>query len=301
MNQAKVSTHSHSLLADLLGKTKVARPPWFYKSLDAVLTAHLRAPQPPAANLKTIFQLRGANYHRVAAVVNLLDGIRPGLAQRLSKRLVRLESFPLAGYRVSPLAYGSGATVFLLKNGHEAKVLKFYRRSLAQTSAQALEIGREFQAKHRRLKNWFNRTTEIVIPSDFLVLHSPLLGVHSAALIQPYIAEKKKDLFDYSDGELVALAQQHPLFGRQLEQFIEQILFVFKYENVCFDMAGYENLMVVATAEGPRLKIADNGILDICFIKEKAPKLYSLVKQRLRRLRGLQLALEEQHSHHPAA
>ena len=264
---------------------KKGRLGWVYKSLDAALTAHLRPKEGVRLLFQALLQRRSSNYNRISSLLNLLDQVQPGFAEGMARNLIRVKNFPLAGYRISLLAYGSGSTVFLLKNGQGQKVLKVYRRSLGQPARQAWEVAKEYQDKHKKLVTWFNNEDQIVIPSQFLVLHGPLLGIPSAALLQPYVSGKIYDLFlDFTIMEAIRLAKGQEQLRLQLLNFTSRLFQAMDETGLCFDLVGRENLMLVEESGRMHLKIADNGIFQVQPIRSHSPAIYDRLRSHLHRL-----------------
>jgi len=272
---------------------------WVWLSLDAALTAHLRPAEGVNSLFKSVIRLRSSNYKRISSLVNLFDRLRPGLAESAAHRLMQVNHFPLAGYQMTLLAYGSGATVFLLEKGQDKRVLKVFRRSLGKSARRAWEVAREFQEKHQSLVRWFNEpgegdpTDPVVLPSQFLVLHSPLMGVTAGAILQPYLPGKKCDLFlDYSIQEILQICEVNQQLRRQLLDFSAQLFKVLAETGRCFDLVGRENLMLVETNGELRLKIADNGIFNVEQIRVNSPALYDRLQSHLQQLQLIREGLE---------
>ena len=270
-----------------IGGTKINLD-WVYKSLDAVMTAPLNPKEQRKDLFKSVIRRRSSNYKRVSSFFNLLDSIRPGLAKGSANLLCRVRYFPIPGYEMSLLGFGTGATVFLLERDTERKVLKVFRRSLGKPAEEALKITCEYRDKYLKTSSWFNDPYDIVIPSRYLMLHGPLLGVTAGAVIQPYIEGKKLDLFqDFTDDEVVQLGSADENFRLQLLDFSRRLFASFREDGVCFDLVGRENLMVVEDAQGYWLKIADNGVFDVPYIREQSPAVYARLKEDLERLQDI--------------
>lgn len=268
---------------------------WLYKSLDAVITAPLNPKARKRDLALSVVKRRSSNYNRVASFLNLLDGFVPGIARKTGRSLLNLERFPFAGYSVDLLAYGSGATVYLLQKGADRKVLKVFRRSLGKTPGGALQVAREYQSKYQNIAAWFNGRFQIAVPCLYLLLNGPLLGVSCVGLVQPYVEGKKFDLFeDFTEDEAVQLGKEDIHFREQLLDFSQKLFAVAGSTGMCFDIVGRENLMLVDTGHGIRIKIVDNGIFDLAAVRERSPNLYSRIQDHLERLRAIQMRLEEQ-------
>lgn len=271
---------------------QTAYPGWLYQSLDAALTAPLNSGS-AGALLRAALRPRTSNFQRVRSLVGLGHRLTPGLAKRMAARLWNLRYFALAGFDVRLLAYGLGGTVFLLERPGDRRVLKVYRRTLGRPARAALKVAAEFHAKHRELSARFNHPDEIVIPSAYFLLHSPLLGAASAAVLQPFVAGTVRDLFvDLTDEDVLALARRDSAFGRQLVEFSRRLFAMIEETQTCFDLVGKENLMLVETPQGTRLKIADIGIIDLRLLGQRSAALQERLPAYLNRLRSLAEQIE---------
>ncbi|NLG98886.1 MAG: hypothetical protein GX491_16140 [Chloroflexi bacterium] len=262
---------------------------WMYKSLDAVMTASLLKGARKKDLLRSVVRRKSTKYARISSFVSLLDSILPGTALGFANALYGLDRFPVKGYQISLLGFGSGATVFLLENERERKVLKTFRRSLGKPLRTVLQVAKEYRQKYCENVRWFNNRYEVVVPSAYLILHGPLLGATAAAVLQPYIEGRKMDLFeDFTEDEAVQLGQSDPIFRLQLLDFSQQLFAMLREKEVCFDLVGRENLMLVETREGIRLKIADMGVFNVAAVRENSPALYRRFQEHLARLRAIQ-------------
>jgi hypothetical protein len=281
-------TTNQSMLAQRQKPPRRFNNSWMYRSLDAVLTASLRPRGGPGQLAWSVIRPRSSITNRISSMVNLLDYLSPGLATRWGGALVRDRNFPLHGYQARLMAYGSGATVFLLENGQDQKVLKVFRRSLGRPAPDVWEVARQFQVKHDTLTRWFNDPFEIVVPSHFLVLHSPLMGAAAAAVLQPYIAGTRHDIFrDYTKAEAVQLLQSDPLLKAQWIDFSTRFLKSMEETDTCFDIVGRENLMLLEHDNRLCFKIVDNGLFDLAAIQAKSPAIYGRYQAHVEQLKQI--------------
>jgi len=132
-----------------------------------------------------------------------------------------------------------------------------------------------------------------VVPSQYLLLHGPLLGAPAGALLQPYVEGKRLDLFlDLTEEEVIQLGRKDSLFRLQLLDFSRRLFTLVEEKNLCFDLVGRENLMLVESREGIQLKIVDNGLFDMQRIRVQSPVIFSRVQAHLEHLRIIQQRLE---------
>jgi hypothetical protein len=271
------------LLAEL--RTQV-----WYKALDAVVTAPARPASTLAATLRSVFSFGEANYDRVGALVTVVDHLLPGAARRLGGLLLQPNALSLRFDRCELLAYGSGGTVFLLTRGREQRTLKIYRRSLGLPVVRIALLAAEFRQKCALVSAWYNDgEVQLVVPSQFLVLHSPLRRAPALASVQRYIPWPHRDLFaDFSAEEILGLAAEDAAFAHQLAHFVAITLRLYEEEERCLDFVGDENVLVVPAAGGHQLLIHDYGVFDLATLAHDAPATLAQVEERMAWLRALQ-------------
>ncbi|RPJ77162.1 MAG: hypothetical protein EHM24_00665 [Acidobacteria bacterium] len=266
---------------------------WLCTSLDALLTAPLGPRQRAGTLAGVLLRPRSSNYRRLSALSSLLDRLTFGrLSRRLSSSLLDLRHFPLRAQRVTPLAHGTGSTVFLLETGTNRAVLKVLRRSLCRPAREAMQIAAQFQQQHERLRQCYAGVDRLVVPSAFLVLHSPLMGAAAAGVVQPYVPGKKHDIFlDYTVHEAVELLGHHPALREQWLGFSRCFLESMQ-TGACFDLVGRENLMLVEHEGAMALKIADNGMFDLETLRTRSPERLARLQSHVQRLKEIARTLE---------
>ncbi len=179
-----------------------------------------------AALAQSVLDPRSSNYDRVASLVNTVETVIPGFARRATCLFCRPQWPPFATERVELLAYGSGATVFLLEG----------------------ESGRQV------LKIW---------PADFMILPGPILGRPAVACLQTYIEGEKRDaLRGLSDNELLTALGASDGLRRQILAFAKQTRRIYRSQGRCADFLGENNLMLVRSGDRWRLHLIDYGVFD---------------------------------------
>ena len=239
------------------------------KSLDAVLTAELRVPGRAGAGLASIFHRSVSRYERLRAVARATHAI-PGTAHLARRSLLRSARLPFDA-TAKPLSFGSGSTVFRLdEDGRSApRVLKVYRRSLGQHGEELRRLARHFREKYAAVLRWYGE--DLVVPTQFTILHSPLRGYAAVACVQPYIPDAGDDFLARSDEEVLALLRAHTRLRHQFQKFAACTLRAFERERRCLDLLGHGNLSLTGGGSGsgvgashePRLSVFDFGIFDL--------------------------------------
>jgi len=278
-------------MPDAGGDSAPARP--LYKALDALLTAPLRPRLGLSGNFRRLLRPRLSQYERLAALVNLLDGLLPGLASRLSAALYRPGRLPFPAQGLRLFSFGSGSTVFLLEGRERPLILKFYRRSLGKNGPQLRALARHFRLKYERIAGWYRSPYALVPDTAYLILQGPLLAKPAVAALQAYIPGEKKDFFrDFTDDELLALLQGEA-FRAQFLFFAGRTLQEWQEHGRCFDFVGRDNLMVVRDGGGPRLAVIDFGLFEREGLRRTAPGTLAQVEACLERLARLYDRLRE--------
>ena len=235
------------------------------KALDAALTSELGAPRRAEAGLLATLGSGESRYERLRVLVRAGREI-PG-ARLVRRSLLRSGSLPFDA-RAEPLDFGSGSTVYRLDDGGRCapRVLKVYRRSLGQQGETLHRLALQFREKHETVLGWYG--PELVVPTHFTILHSPLRGYAAVACVQPYIPDAGEDFLDRPEEDVLALLGTHPPLRRQFRTFATCTLRVFARERRCLDLLGHGNLSLTYGAGAgagstPRLRVFDFGIFDL--------------------------------------
>jgi hypothetical protein len=273
---------------DLKSSLESVRSRIVLKALDALMTAPLRARRSLRSDCQRMLDPRCPNYERTACLAGLVDRIIPGFSARLSQTLIRPARLPLVATQVELLGFGSGATVLLLNTPVGPRVLKIYRRSLGRSPKSLLELAKAFRRKHQIISRWYNREFDLVLPTDFLVLHGPLLSFPAVAALQPYIPETKKDLFrDFDPPELLEVLRSDPQLGRQFAFFARQAIQLHAQLGLAPDFLGRGNVAVVMAGSSQNLRIMDYGIFDLQLIRKQSPATASQIEDCFQRLKSV--------------
>jgi hypothetical protein len=204
----------------------------------------------------------------------------------------RHEDLPLKVSHVELLSFGTGATVFLLhcpqpSGGETAMVLKILRRSLGRRSHILVRQAEEFRDRYEMVARWY-ADSSLIVPTSFVILRGPLLGLPAVACLQPMVAGELTDFFqDHSDGQLVTLIRLHPALQAQFCNFVTRTLSIVREQSLCVDLVGRDNLLLVATRDGMRLQLIDFGVFNLHRLQMNSPALYSEAGERIARLSRL--------------
>lgn len=266
-----------------------------FKFLDAVMTARLRPQRGLVAHAQAALDPKLSKYEKFGSSVNVMDALIPGTIERASKSLCDLSKLPFVNEQAELMAYGSGSTVFLLSRRNGDKVIKIYRRSLGLHIDSLLRITDEFRQKFNRVRSWYNGRFNLVLPTEYLILHGPLLKSPATACVQPYIRGEKKDFFqDCSDNELLDLLKGNNRLQAQFIFFAEQTLCLYRRHQLFVDFIGKENLMLVKEGDDHSLLVIDYGIFHLEKLEKEVPVTFSQVQTFIYRLESLLEALTGQ-------
>jgi hypothetical protein len=265
---------------------------YLFRALDALLTAPV-APDGEATLAGVFVPLRQAHFKRVQTAAKALEARWPRLALQIRESLVRAETLAFSAYgRPELLGYGAGSTVYRLRaeDGTGDTVLKVLRRSLGRDPAAVVLDAREAQAAYRRMATLY-AGADIVMPTRYLVLQAPLLGRPAAACLQPCLPRGIRDLFDFTDDELIDLLRQDPILAAQFCLFVRRTVQSVRGTHSCVDLVGHNNVLILPTPEGRRMRLIDFGVMRLDDLLTRRPALAREVRRRLSRLARIQRAL----------
>lgn len=271
------------------GFGEALRSRFWCKALDAVLTAELRPRQGVGRLLGTLVSPSSSHFDRTAALRNLLSAAAPGLVARAHRRLLLPGVLPFRGVELELMAYGSGATVFLVHATGRRYVLKVNRRSLGRSRASLAELGRTVRGKYESARRWFGEGAagDVLVPTSHLILAGPLRGFSAVATVQPFIEGAKSDFFrDHSDDEILDLLGGDARLRQSFLAFGSRFLEVYRSQGRCVDLLGRENLMLVRNDGRYRLRLVDYGVFDLA-LQGARPDLIEGMASLGGRLQGL--------------
>lgn len=262
-----------------------------YRAADAAMTSRL-----PRIPIAAVPRVRTSNYERMQDVVASASTRMPRLMGLVSRWMERHEDLPLKVSHVELLSFGAGATVFVLQcpqpaSGESAMVLKILRRSLGHRTHILARQAEEFRDRYEMVARWY-ADSSLIVPTSFVILRGPLLGLPAVACLQPLIAGELTDFFEHhSDGQLVKLIRLHPALQAQFCNFVRRTLAIVQEQALCVDFVGRDNLLLVATRDGMRLQLIDFGVFNLHRLQMNSPALYSEAGERLARLARLHAQL----------
>jgi len=264
-----------------------------YKALDAVLTSSLAPKRAPFGYVRSILTT-SSYYEKVRAITNLFNRLIPPTGRYLSQSLYRPTHLPFVCNTVELLAYGSGATVFLLKSldSSNVVVLKIYRRSLGLRSDRLPKLVNHFRDRYQTILSWY-ADCEIVLPIAFLILHAPLLRCNALACVQPFINTKHSGFFeDFSDDELVSMFMNDASLKKQFTVFADRTLTILEEKGLCIDLVGTRNLLLMKGNANAKIRLIDFGIIDVAEKRCNSAAAYQRLNERIDRLKLLLSRIE---------
>ncbi len=254
---------------------------------DSAVTASVRPRQAVKAHLSILLNRKSRSFDKASSVVQLFDRVAPGSAEWVSRTLSSHRRLPFRG-RMGLCGFGTGTTVFILESDQGKKALKILRGSLGLNLEEQLQVAREYRRKYRMIKTQYNRDDPLVVPSSYIVMSSPVLGMRAAAVIQPYIPGPRKDLLQgHSDEELLKLFDASPRLRRQFLGFAGQFVSSCRPNSHCLDVVGEENVLLVEEDGHLQIRIIDTGIFDLDRIRVEARERYARFELCLERIRSL--------------
>lgn len=268
------------------------RSRFLLRALDAIVTAD------PDGALAGMPRGRGtSNFHRMQRLVRATHGFLPGVVGWITKSLHRQRVVPFRERVGEVVGFGAGSTVYALRgrgDGEEPElVLKIFRNSLGRPLPTLLEHAALLRGRYRRVSGWYSGMS-IAVPVEYVILHSPLLDQPAVAGLQPFVSGEKHDFFELVEtGGWREMVRRHRTLREQFRLFVERTLAVYDTEDVCLDLVGRDNLLVVVRDGRPRLKVIDYGVLDLAEQRRTAPWRAEAATERVM---SLQRLLEESYS-----
>jgi hypothetical protein len=262
--------------------------PYVWHLCDAVLTAPVvptfRSDAGPRRRRVTLA------YHCAHLVINALAALLPRAFAWLRARLLDAARLPFRARTVQLLSAGSGVTVFLMQApcaGAQAHVLKIYRKSLGRRLRVLLAQAEDRRARYNRIASWYDECG-VVLPTQFLLVHGPVLRLPALAYMQPYVDAAAVDVFtDLAEPQLLQLLIEDRALRQQFRLFVERTLRAVTAERACVDIVGRNNLVITTHGGERRLVLLDYGILDFA-----QPRHRNTVPELQRRLEYLQRMTE---------
>ena len=148
-----------------------------------------------------------------------------------------------------------------------------------------MEVARELRDEQRTVLRWYADIPGLLAPTVYVLLKAPRHGLRAAAAIQEQVVEPAADLLgDHSDEELIDLLVCHDELRHAFIRFTERSRRAWDDERRCLDMVGRNNVLLVRTAAGPRLRVIDFGVWDVDRQLREAPWRYVRARQALERL-----------------
>jgi hypothetical protein len=228
-------------------------------TLDAAMTASLRPRRSFGEQVRCMLSARSSGYERVAAAVNALDRLVPGAARRATALICGDLRLPFAAEHVELLAFGSGATVFLVRDGAAAaRVVKVYRRTIGARRDRLPALLESYRRQYEEVREIFAGAPGVVWPSEYLVIEGPILERPAVACVQDHIAGPMRDLFtDMSVAEILEATAVSSSLRRQLAEFARLTMALHGAGARCPDFLGHRNLSVAGEGAEARLRLID--------------------------------------------
>lgn len=219
----------------------------------------------------------------------------------LPRRLQRVARLPWVASTPEVIAHGTVSTVYRFRRQDRLLVLKTYRHCLGKSLDEQLRILDVLRREHDLAARWYNRKYAIVVPTLYLVVHGPPLGVPVAAALQPYVEGRTQDLLrDFTDKELTSLFDRHLELREQFLDFAEATIEHFHHGELCHDFLGRNNVILVTRSDEVSLRIIDTEAFELDELS-RVPARYEALRRQMARLERLVAHLGPRSTDVPAA
>ncbi len=237
--------------------------------LDSMVTASVRPRQEFAWDyFRILIRRRTRHFDRPAAALNCANELIPGTTNAVSTSVFRFSKLPFRYSTINVLGYGSGDTVFTLKQNGELLVVKVQRDSLGKNLGELLQLVWARRDTFETVTREYNQAFDLFPATHFLVVHGPLMGMPAVVSIQPFIAGQKRDLlYGFSDDELVELLSSNDRLRQQLHCFVQTTSRAFEIGEWLVDL-GKNNLLLIESEGEMRLVFTDTEMLQAKWAKD---------------------------------
>ncbi|MCZ6778386.1 MAG: hypothetical protein O7F16_05395 [Acidobacteria bacterium] len=233
-----------------------------YSVLDALMTTPGRDDRRLRTILRALLLPGSRGYRRVSACLQLVDRMFPGAARRTTSLLCRTRGLPFEAEQLQPIGFGSGGTVFRFESRGVSHVLKIYRRTMGR-SVEALAAAADYyRARYELARAWYLEC-DVVHPTHYLILPSPLLGLRAIGACQTYLPGPLLDLFETPLAVIIEKSAEHPGLAEQIVAFARRTAELRTEYQAGVDLIGRENLNVIQENGSCRLRLIDFGYIDL--------------------------------------
>lgn len=223
----------------------------------AVFMSAVQPPRPLRQELRTLTNGSETKAGRLVAGLRIADTLVPGIASLLENKINGSRRLPFQnGSTLSFIDEGGDSLVYRL---HEQdRVLKLQRvpedLSLDELSCKVACLSDE----HAFVDSLYREIPDLVPPESYLIMQDPFRLISSIGILQPYFSFFNDFFEDFTWEEMRSLTETYPCFKEQLVPFIDKTLCHYDRTSTSMDLGnGRNNLVVLWTSDGPRLKILD--------------------------------------------
>lgn len=258
---------------------------------DAMITAESAGGQLTSRQAEAM--PRGTrSYRQAQRVAACLTRWLPAVSSRVQRRLLDVGALPFEADYVRVLGFGSGATVFVVQvrmpgDAVQDLVLKVFRKSLGRKPAELLGHISHYRANYERLREWY-ADCDMILPTQFLLLHGPLRSQPVAACVQPLIKDRLTDVFhDLTESQLLQRLQSSDGLRAQFVSFVERTLHYATKEAASVDLVGQHNVVLIGSGSRSRLLLLDLGVYAFDRKAVRSPAALKQLEDRIGYLRHI--------------
>lgn len=213
--------------------------------------------------------LRGSSkYEKILSFLRLAKNIIPEqiinvCGNKLENRLYFQKTLPFnpEKYKFKErIGKGGGCRVYLLESQTKDQPSLVVKILVPDVDGKTIiESINACGVDYEYMKNVYREIPETILPEQFVIIDDPFQrGVSAAGTsLQPFMAGKIKDIFDFKQEELKEISAKNPVFKEQLAKFCSITQENFQKEHKALDFLGKDNVVIVSSEEGEKLIVLD--------------------------------------------
>jgi len=217
-------------------------------------------------SFSTLLATDSSKYERTVAAFQIINQITP---QAASGKLRKRYSYKQGSMPLSPkdytlkdkIGYGGVNDVFLLQSNRKdtsSYVLKINLGGGGSGVEDLLSVAKEQKGEYEYISEVYKDIPGLIPKEYYLIMHGPTMAIPVAAVIQPFIGENLRDVFeDFEKDELLDLLQRNKPLANQISKFAEVARTDESLIENELDLLGKDNLAIAGDKGDERLLLLD--------------------------------------------
>lgn len=258
------------------------------RGLDAASSAHLEKYRTATELLKSLGSRQSPKQERLVASMNFVGRVVPGFEEFCAKHLTSTDKFPVRSSY--PLIYArSGENVVFVVGGNSQEtteghpyVMKVNRESVGKPRKELEKIASRTRTEYELIRSWYECIPGFVPPELTIITHSHRKSLPAVVTLQPFIAGKKRGIFEDFTGEGLTLELNSNGLKEKFIGFAQRTLERFHETGDSIDILGEANVMVVENHSTASLVLIDpHNIYNLDQLRQEDPDKARRLERRI--------------------